>query len=157
HWITDNKSSVIAVAAGSFQSELGCPGDWDPSCLRSWLQAVDGAGISSFGSTALPAGPYEGKVTINEGWDENYGAGGAPNGANIVFSVPSNNVKVTFTYDATSHVLTVTAVDPSGAPGALSHFGLARKDCLGTARNTTSKVWYTVANGVLSDVYYPTI
>src|SRR5919197_3963929 len=44
---------------------------------------------------------------------------------------------------------------PDG-PGALSHFGLARKDCLGTARNTTSKVWYTVANGVLSDVYYPT-
>ncbi len=42
-------------------------------------------------------------------------------------------------------------------PGAVSHFGLARKDCLGTARNTTSKVWYTVANGVLSDVYYPTV
>src|SRR5262249_21491562 len=44
-----------------------------------------------------------------------------------------------------------------GAPGALSHFDLARKDCLGTARNTTSKVWFTVANGVLSDVYYPTV
>jgi glucoamylase len=44
---------------------------------------------------------------------------------------------------------------PDG-PGSLSHFDLARKDCLGTARNTTSKVWYTVANGVLSDVYYPT-
>ena len=44
-----------------------------------------------------------------------------------------------------------------GAPGSLSHFDLARKDCLGTARNTTSKVWYTVANGVLSDVYYPTV
>src|ERR1700716_1960047 len=43
-----------------------------------------------------------------------------------------------------------------GGPGALSHFDLARKDCLGTARNTSSKVWYTVANGVLSDVYYPT-
>src|SRR6266496_4517887 len=42
-------------------------------------------------------------------------------------------------------------------PGALSHFDLARKDCLGTARNTSSKVWYTVAGGVLSDVYYPTI
>jgi glucoamylase len=41
-------------------------------------------------------------------------------------------------------------------PGNLSHFDLARKDCLGTARNTTSKVWFTVANGVLSDVYYPT-
>src|SRR5262249_42263230 len=45
---------------------------------------------------------------------------------------------------------------PDG-PGAASHFGLARKDCLGTARNTKSKVWYTVANGVLSDVYYPTV
>jgi glucan 1,4-alpha-glucosidase len=44
-----------------------------------------------------------------------------------------------------------------GSPGALSHFDLARKDCLGTARNTTSKIWYTVANGVLSDVYAPTI
>ena len=45
---------------------------------------------------------------------------------------------------------------PDG-PGALSHFDLARKDCLGTARNRTSKVWFTVANGVLSDVSYPTI
>ena len=39
----------------------------------------------------------------------------------------------------------------------MSHFGLARKDCVGTARNTSSKVWFTVAGGVLSDVYYPTI
>jgi len=44
-----------------------------------------------------------------------------------------------------------------GAPGALSHFDLARKDCLGTAANKGSKVWYTVAGGVLSDVYSPTI
>jgi glucoamylase len=43
------------------------------------------------------------------------------------------------------------------APGASSYFDLARKDCLGTAENTTSKVWYTVADGVLSDVYEPTI
>jgi glucan 1,4-alpha-glucosidase len=42
-------------------------------------------------------------------------------------------------------------------PGALSHFDLARKDCLGTSRTTSSKVWFTVAGGALSDVYYPTI
>ena len=48
HWITDNKSSVIAVAPGSFQSELGCPADWDPGCLRSWLQDPDGDGIYTF-------------------------------------------------------------------------------------------------------------
>ena len=146
---------MIATAAGSFQSELGCPGDWDPGCLRSWLQDPDGNGIYSFETTALPAGSYETKVTINEGWDENYGAGGALNGDNIPFAVPFDNAPITFSYDSTSHVLTITV--PPAADGALSHFDLARKDCLGTARNTTSKVWYTVANGVLSDVYYPTV
>jgi glucoamylase len=44
-----------------------------------------------------------------------------------------------------------------GAPGAMSYFDLARKDCVGTATGTTSKVWYTVADGVLSDTYEPTI
>ena len=45
---------------------------------------------------------------------------------------------------------------PPTDPGALSHFALARKDCVGTARNRRSKVWFTVADGVLSDVYFPT-
>src|SRR5262249_43480521 len=44
-----------------------------------------------------------------------------------------------------------------GAPGAPSYFDLARKDCVGTATGTRSKVWYTVAGGALSDVYEPTI
>ncbi len=54
---------------------------------------------------------------------------------------------------------TPAPVGPPAAdgPGSMSHFGLARKDCLGTARNSTSKVWFTVAGGVLSDVYYPTV
>jgi glucoamylase len=47
-----------------------------------------------------------------------------------------------------------SASAPDG-PGAMSHFDLARKDCVGTARNTRSKVWFTVADGVLSDVFYP--
>jgi len=51
----------------------------------------------------------------------------------------------------------VAVAAPDPGPGSLSHFGLARKDCLGTARNDTSKVWYTVAGGVLSDVYAPTV
>ncbi len=44
-----------------------------------------------------------------------------------------------------------------GAPGTESYFDLARKDCVGTAGNTTSKVWFTVAGGVLSDVYWPNV
>jgi glucoamylase len=49
-----------------------------------------------------------------------------------------------------------TATAP-GAPGSESYFDLARKDCVGTARNTGSKVWFTVADGVLSDTYWPTV
>lgn len=109
HWITDNVNSVIAVSPGSFQSELGCPGDWDPGCLRSWLQDIDGDGIYTFETTALPAGSYEGKVAINESWNENYGQGGVPGGANIPFTVSVNNQKVTFTYNSTTHVLTILA------------------------------------------------
>src|SRR4051812_38791947 len=154
HWATDNKTSVIATLPGSFQSELGCPGDWDPGCLRSWLEDPDGDGTYTFATTALPAGSYETKVAINEAWDENYGQGGVSNGSNIAFTVPYDGAPVTFNYDKTSHVLTVNVPI---SHGDLSHFDLARKDCLGTARSTTSKVWYTVANGVLSDTYYPTV
>jgi glycosidase len=108
HWVTNNRSSVIAVAPGSFQSELGCSGDWDPSCLRSWLQDLDGDGIYTFETTALPQGSYESKVAINESWDENYGQGGVPGGANISFSVPSDNAKVVFRYNAGTHVLSIS-------------------------------------------------
>ena len=48
------------------------------------------------------------------------------------------------------------AAPATDGPGSMSHFALARKDCVGTAQNTRSKVWFTVADGVLSDVYYPT-
>ena len=109
HWVTDNHNSVIAVAPGSFQSELGCSGDWQPDCLRSWLQDPDGDGIYSLVTTALPAGSYEGKVALNESWDVNYGQGGVQNGANIAFTVPVTGAKVTFTYDSATHVLTILA------------------------------------------------
>lgn len=109
HWVTDNQNAVIAVAPGSFQSELGCSGDWDPSCLRSWLQDPDGDGTYAFRTTALPAGNYEAKVAINESWDENYGAGGVQNGPNIAFSVPTDNAQVDFSYNATTHVLTISS------------------------------------------------
>jgi glycosidase/fibronectin type 3 domain-containing protein len=109
HWVTDNKSSVIAVAPGDFQSELGCSGDWDPACLRSWLQDLDGDGIYSFETTALPAGNYNSKVALNETWDVNYGQGGVPGGNNIPFTVLADHAKVAFNYNATTHVLSISA------------------------------------------------
>lgn len=112
HWITDNVNSVIAVAPGSFQSELGCPGDWQPDCLRSWLQDIDGDGNYTFATTALLAGDYEFKVAINEGWDENYGQGGVPGGANIPFSIPANGYTAVFSYNSTTHVPTIQVTPP---------------------------------------------
>jgi glycosidase len=107
HWVTDDRNSAIAVAPGSFQSELGCASDWDPACLRSWLQDPDGDGIARFSTSSLPAGNYEAKVAIRETWDENYGAGGEPNGANIPFSVATLGDVVTFAYDEATHVLDI--------------------------------------------------
>jgi glycosidase len=114
HWVTDNQTSVIATVPGSFQSELGCAGDWDPGCLRSWLQDADGDGVGRFSTSALPPGTYEAKVAINEAWDENYGAGGTRDGANIPFTVGAPGDVVNFSFDHASHVLgiTVTPAEP---------------------------------------------
>jgi pullulanase len=122
HWIADNKNKVIAVAPGNFQKALGCSNDWDPSCLRSWLEDPDGDGIYSF-SAPLPAGNYETKVAINESWDENYGAGGTQGGANIAFTVAGDCAVTVFTYNAASHLLTVSAGSPDPQPSSVTVAG----------------------------------
>ena len=122
HWVTDNHNSIIATAPGSFQSELGCPGDWDPGCLRSWLEDPSGSGNYSFTTDALPQGSYEAKVAIGESWDENYGAGGVPNGANIGFTVQDETVPVAFRYDAQSHVLAIEGATVAPPPYQFTGF-----------------------------------
>jgi glucan 1,4-alpha-glucosidase len=47
--------------------------------------------------------------------------------------------------------------EATGSPGLTSHQGQSRKDCVGTSRTTDSKIWFTVADGILSDVYAPTL
>ena len=113
HWITSNRNATIATVPGSFQSELGCPGDWQPDCLRSWLQDLDGDGTYTLSTSAIPAGSYEAKVAINESWDLNYGANGEQNGANVAFTVGAS-ATVTFSWNSSSHVLTITSA--SNAP-----------------------------------------
>jgi hypothetical protein len=106
-WVTDNTNARIVTAAGSFQSELGCPGDWQPDCLQSWLQDPDEDGTYIFSTSAIPAGAYEVKAAVNEGWAENYGADGIPGGSNIPFTVPDGNVTITFTFLSATNVLSV--------------------------------------------------
>jgi hypothetical protein len=110
HWVTDNENSVIATAAGDFQSEVGCTagpngGDWEPSCLRSWLQDVDGDGIYTFETAAIPPGNYQAKVALNESWDVSFGQGGG--GDNIPFTVGMAGDKVTISFDSATNIPTI--------------------------------------------------
>ncbi|MDT0185585.1 pullulanase-type alpha-1,6-glucosidase [Microbacterium sp. ARD31] len=115
HWITTDANGPIATLAGSFQSELGCPADWSPDCMRSWLKDLDGDGTYTFAAT-LPPGSYETKVAHGLSWAENYGQDGAPDGANIPFSVPAGGVEVLFTYDVTTHRLQIATRAAGASP-----------------------------------------
>lgn len=101
----------VITLPGSFQSELGCSGDWAPECLASMMFDRNNDGVFQFTTDDLPTGSYLVKVAHNLSWEENYGAGGNPGGANIEFSATAGKV-VTFRYNLATHVLTVKASDP---------------------------------------------
>lgn len=114
HWVTDSINSVIANVPGSYQSEIGCPDDWSPWCLQTLLQDIDGDGIYTFATSAIPAGFYEAKVAYDESWTLNYGDGGAQNGPNIGFTVAQDNTETVFSYDSNSHIMTITVGGEAG-------------------------------------------
>ena len=118
-WVTDDVNSIIATVAGSFQDDIGCPAEWSPDCLRSWLQDPDGDGTYVFMTDAIPAGAYEAKVAVDQTWDENYGEAGAPGGANIPFEVPADGTLVSFVWNSDNKIMTIQ-VGGSGPVGSLA-------------------------------------
>lgn len=50
-----------------------------------------------------------------------------------------------------------TNPSPPGQPGSDAHWPNAAKQGFGTANSTRSKVWFTLADGVMTEVYYPTL
>ena len=44
-----------------------------------------------------------------------------------------------------------------GGPGITPRWSRGAKDAVGTAYAVSSRVWYTIANGVITEVYFPTI
>ena len=48
-------------------------------------------------------------------------------------------------------------MEAPGGPGAPPSWGPGRKQAFGTSPGVTSKVWFTVANGNLSEVFYPSL
>ncbi|MBM6405697.1 hypothetical protein JQN72_15755 [Phycicoccus sp. CSK15P-2] len=109
HWATSDEEGPVVTAPGSYQSELGCGDDWQPGCMRPWLQDPDGDGTYTWATTRIPAGTWELKVAHGLSWDESYGAGGSPDGGDITLTVPSDGARTTFVYDSSTHFLTVTS------------------------------------------------
>ncbi len=44
-----------------------------------------------------------------------------------------------------------------GAPGMPSRWTSSEKQAVGTAYSASSRVWFTIAHGILNEIYYPTI
>jgi glucoamylase len=44
-----------------------------------------------------------------------------------------------------------------GAPGIEPRWTAARKEAVGTAYSSASRIWYTIWRGILTEVYYPTV
>ncbi|MGX5772310.1 pullulanase-type alpha-1,6-glucosidase [Microbacterium trichothecenolyticum] len=115
----DPRSNIVQSTAegptvtlpGSAQSELGCAGDWDPGCLATLMADGDKDGVYEFSTDEIPAGAYEIKVAHGLGWNENYGVGGAPSGANYSFSA-SDGKLIAFRYTLATHVLEIEVTDP---------------------------------------------
>jgi hypothetical protein len=115
HWVTDDYNSIIATAPGNYLSGMGAP-DWQPNCLRSWLEDPDGDGIYTFSTDLIQPGSYEARVAYYENWGINYGAGGEEYGPNYQFSVLSEGTEVQFSYDPVTHILTISSGGAENLP-----------------------------------------
>src|SRR5438046_10570907 len=61
----DTPAPGSVTIAGSLQSELGCPGDWQPGCASTHLafDASDGVWQATF---TIAAGSYDYKAALND-------------------------------------------------------------------------------------------
>jgi hypothetical protein len=91
---------------GTVNSVMGCGEDWAPWCDQAQMTLDPDTNLWSI-TVDLPAGSYEYKIAINRSWDENYGAGGVKDGPNIPLELTKDST-VTFTYDHSTHLVTVT-------------------------------------------------
>ena len=149
---------MTVTFAGDFQSELGCPGDWDQACSITHLQ-FDPNQALWIGHFAIPAGNWEGKIAINDSWVENYGLNCISLGANIPFTAGGTTmVYVAFDYNTKCTVIssqpaTVTAAgdfqSELGCPGdwdaacSITHLQFS----------ALSQIWYGDFNGIPPGAY----
>ena len=94
---------------GTFQQELGCTADWDPSCATTGLLPAGGAHAYT---AEIPGGRHAFKVTRAGGGDS-WGADGEQGGAEIPLAL-AGPARVTFRFDPTSHRVVAEPAEPTG-------------------------------------------
>lgn len=117
-----------ATLVGSLQKALGCSDDWQPVCTETDLVQK---GTTYSRTFTVPAGQWEFKVAINHSWDESYGAQGGSSNIPLALTTAT---KLLFSYDDTSHLVTVKPVDLPGSTSAAD-----RKLAVGSLRESLTK------------------
>ena len=84
--------------SGSFQTAIGCPADFDPTCPQVELND-DGDGSWST-ILPIPAGDYTFRVIATSDSERSLGERGDPNGADLFLNVPPDAGGVYFSYDS---------------------------------------------------------
>jgi pullulanase-type alpha-1,6-glucosidase len=92
---------------GTHQSELACPGDWQPECETTSLLYDPEDGVWQAVFTIQPGNDQDGrggryKVALDKSWSANYGLNAQNNGADIPLVV-DQPTEVKFYYDHASH------------------------------------------------------
>ncbi|GAB3520825.1 alpha-amylase family glycosyl hydrolase [Arthrobacter monumenti] len=99
----DVQQPETVAVAGSLNTEIGCPEDWQPNCYQAQMTFVESEHTWKLTIQDLPSGQYEFKAALDRSWTENYGAGGIRHGANIPLDHPGG--AVTLHYDHQTHVI----------------------------------------------------
>jgi hypothetical protein len=108
HWVTNTVLNEIVTVAGDFQSEMGCAADWDPACMRAWLQDPNDDDVYTLSTTEVPPGTWQAKATVGLSWAESYPAD------NVVFTVAEGDA-TRFRFDTSSNTFTVSTA-PANPP-----------------------------------------
>ncbi len=101
----DLVTHTLPVVAGNFLSAIG-GNDWDPTELMGEMTDPDGDDIFTLELT-IPAGNWEGKVTLNNNWDQS-------TGGNTPFVTDGVN-PTTFTYDFPNNTTSISGPPPPTA------------------------------------------
>ena len=122
-FLNHSLAQTKVVIPGTFQSELGCSGDWMPDCDNTALTYNSSTGLWT-GSFIIPAGCHQYKVAIDGSWDVNYGENGILFGANINLYVAAETL-ITFTYDPETHLVTTSPIASGFSSSCLPQVVLA--------------------------------